>query len=46
MLRGERMPSRAFNVNATSVRELRESLGLSQSPFASIIHVSIKTLRN
>ena len=46
ILRGERMPSRVFTVNATSVRELRESLGLSQSQFASIVHVSIKTLRN
>ena len=44
--RGERMPSRVFTVNASSVLELRESLGLSQSQFSSIVHVSIKTLRN
>jgi len=46
ILRGERKPSRVFIVNAASVRELRESLELSQSQFAALVHVSIKTLRN
>ena len=44
--RGDRNPSRVFTVDAASVREIRESLALSQRQFASIVHVSIKTLRN
>ena len=46
ILRGQRQPARVFIVDAASVREIRESLELSQRQFASIIHVSIKTLRN
>jgi putative transcriptional regulator len=46
ILRGQRQPGRIFMVDAASVREIRESLELSQRQFASIIHVSIKTLRN
>ena len=46
ILNGERQPSRIFNVDAASVREIRESLALSQRQFASIVHVSVKTLRN
>ncbi len=46
ILSGERKPSRIFNVDAASVRDIRESLALSQRQFASIVHVSVKTLRN
>jgi putative transcriptional regulator len=46
ILRGERKPSRVFTVDAATVREIRESLALSQRQFASVVHVSIKTLRN
>ena len=46
ILRGERKPSRVFTVDAASVREIRESLELSQRQFASLVHVSVKTLRN
>lgn len=46
ILRGERKPSRVFTVDAATVQDIREGLGLSQSQFASIIHVSTKTLRN
>ena len=46
ILRGDRQPSRTFKVDAASVREIRESLGLSQQQFASLVHVSVKTLRN
>jgi putative transcriptional regulator len=45
-LSGERKPSRVFTVDAYSVREIRESLSLSQRQFASIVHVSVKTLQN
>jgi len=46
IIRGNRKPSRVFTVDAVSVREIRESLALSQQQFASIVHVSVKTLRN
>jgi putative transcriptional regulator len=46
ILNGERKPSRTFSADASSVREIRESLALSQRQFASIVHVSVKTLRN
>jgi len=46
ILRGKRKPARIFTVDAASVREIRESLQLSQRQFASIVHVSVKTLRN
>jgi len=46
ILSGERKPSRTFTLDASSVREIRESLALSQRQFASIVHVSVKTLRN
>jgi putative transcriptional regulator len=46
ILNGECQPSRVFTVDATSVREIRENLALSQRQFASIVHVSVKTLRN
>ena len=46
ILRGEHRPSRVFTVDAASVRELRESLELSQMQFAALVHVSVKTLRN
>ena len=45
-LASKRKPSRVFTVDAATVREIRESLSLSQRQFASIVHVSIKTLRN
>lgn len=46
ILRGSRPASRAFKVKALNVRELRQSLNLSQSQFAALMHVSIKTLQN
>jgi len=46
ILRGAQKPARTFTVDAASVREIRESLELSQMQFASIVHVSIKTLQN
>ena len=46
ILRGVRVPSRVFTVKAATVREIRENLKLSQRQFASLVHVSVKTLRN
>ena|SRR5581483_3976680 len=44
--RGKRAPSRKFQVDAGSVRAVREATGLSQAQFARLIEVQIGTLRN
>ena len=46
ILAGQRAPSRVFVLDAVDVRQIRQSLDLSQSQFAALIHVSVKTLRN
>jgi putative transcriptional regulator len=46
IMRGQRPPSRTFKVNALNVQELRQSLNLSQSQLAALMHVSVKTLQN
>ena len=46
ILKGERQSSRIFIIDALDVREIRESLNLSQYQFATLVHVSVKTLRN
>jgi putative transcriptional regulator len=43
---GKRKPSRVFEVDATSVKELRAKIGLSQPKFAALLHVDVGTLRN
>ncbi len=44
--RGEVAPSRRFQFKPAAVREIRSSLGLSQSEFAQLIGVSVATLQN
>lgn len=46
ILRGERVPSRAFPLEEPDVRSLREKYGLSQSRFAAMMGISVGTLRN
>ena len=46
IVRGERRPSRTFEVTSDIVREIRESTGLSQEKFAGLFHISVGTLRN
>lgn len=46
IVRGERKPSRTFEVSSDIVRGIRESTGLSQEKFASLFHISVGTLRN
>ena len=46
ILAGERAPARVHVVEALDVRRIRQNLNLSQSQFAALIHVSVKTLRN
>jgi putative transcriptional regulator len=44
--RGVRKPSRTFVIEDPNPKKIRERLGLSQSRFASIIGVSVRTLQN
>jgi putative transcriptional regulator len=46
IVRGARAPSRQFEVNARTIKEVRAQLGLSQSKFAALLHVDVGTLRN
>lgn len=43
---GVRQPSRTFHVDALKIKEIRQVSGLSQAKFASLISVSVDTLRN
>lgn len=46
ILRGEKPPSRAFVMAAPDVKHIREGYGLSQSKFAALLGISVKTLQN
>ena len=46
ILRGQKRPSRQFVVGASGIRAIRERTNLSQSEFARLIGVSVKTLQN
>ena len=46
ILRGQKKPSRVFVVGEPDVRVLREGYGLSQAKFASLMGISVATLRN
>lgn len=46
IVRGDRSPSRIFEVTSDVVREIRENTGLSQAKFAGLFHISVGTLRN
>src|SRR5260370_40662024 len=46
ILRGQKQPARRFVVEAAGVRAIRERTSLSQSEFADLIGVSVKTLQN
>jgi len=44
--RGETPPSRSFVLEEQDVKGLRENLRLSQSEFAKLIRVNVRTLQN
>ncbi|MCB9767403.1 MAG: helix-turn-helix domain-containing protein [Candidatus Omnitrophica bacterium] len=46
ILRGEMEPSRAFQFPDPNVKAIREDIGISQSTFAALIGVSLRTLQN
>ena len=46
ILRGQRKPSRRFEIRSSGIRAIRQRTSLSQSEFADLIGVSVKTLQN
>ena len=46
ILRGQKKPSRRMVIGSAGVRAIRERTSLSQSEFAHLIGVSVKTLQN
>lgn len=46
ILQGKKKPSRVFSYPTPKVTKLRKQLGASQTEFASMIHVSVGTIRN
>ena len=46
ILRGESQGSRRFEIKTPDVRRIREGFSLSQSEFAGMLGISIKTLQN
>lgn len=46
ILRGGKKASRRFTIGASGVQAIREGTRLSQSEFAQLIGVSVKTLQN
>ncbi len=46
IMRGATKPSRTFEFPESEVRKIREHYGLSQEKFASLIGISVATLRN
>ena len=43
---GEREPSRRFDRPPLDVKAMREGIGLSQSEFARLLRVSVRTVQN
>ena len=46
IMKGDLQPSRMFEFPETEVHALREKFGLSQDKFASLVGISVGTLRN
>lgn len=44
--RGERTPSREFNIEPDDIKQIRAKLKLSQSKFALLMQVELSTLQN
>lgn len=46
ILQGEKEPARTFIVDVPDVKKIRSSYQLSQTEFATLMGISVKTLRN
>jgi putative transcriptional regulator len=46
ILRGKSAPSRAFKIDAPNIKRIRAGYNLSQKEFATLLGISLATLRN
>jgi len=46
ILRGEKQPSRSFELEKTDIKHIRASYKLSQSEFATLLGIRLSTLQN
>jgi len=46
ILRGEAAPARSFTLDKIDIKEIREGYALSQSQFAALLGISVRTLQN
>jgi len=46
ILRGEREPARRFEVDAPDVKRIREQYRLSQTEFAALLGISVRSVQN
>lgn len=46
ILRGEKLPSRTFEIDKTEVQRIRANYRLSQNEFATLLGISLDTLQN
>ena len=46
ILRGDKEGSRTFTLEAPDVKQIREQYKLSQTEFAALLGISVKTLQN
>lgn len=46
IMKGTMKPSRVFEFPESEVKKLRENYGLSQDKFATLMGISVSTLRN
>ena len=46
IIRGKKEPSRKFYIEEPDAKEIRKKLHLTQNQFASLMNISIHTLRN
>jgi putative transcriptional regulator len=44
--RGEKKPSRVFKVEKPDIKAIRGSMGMTQMQFATLLGISVNTLRN
>jgi len=46
IMRGEKSPSRTYDLTSPNVQAIRQQYGLSQEKFAKLLSISVATLRN
>jgi len=46
ILRGDRSASRMFTIQPPDIKNIRDGFGLTQEQFATLLGISVRTLRN